>query len=46
MNPETAKDREMFQFLAEKLMARGNPSAYSEPEWEILKGLLQQPAFF
>ena len=46
MNTDEPEEKKLFQFLAEKLMARGNPAAYSPAAWQAFKQQLQEIAFF
>ena len=46
MNTDKPEEKKLFQFLAEKLMARGNPAAYSPAAWQTFKQQLQETAFF
>ena len=46
MNSNKPEELKLFQFLAEKLMARGNPAVYTPEEWKAFKDQLQKPAFW
>ena len=46
MSTNKPEELKLFQFLAEKLMARGNPAAYTTDAWQAFKDQLQQPAYW
>ena len=46
LDVKSKDDVTLFQFLANKLTARGNPAAYNADDWKALKERLMKPAFF
>ena len=46
MSAANSEDVELFQFLAQLLMARGNTAAYTADDWNMLKERLTEAAFF
>ena len=46
MSEKKPEDVELFQFLAQMLMARGNTVSYSSDDWIKLKTRLQEDAYF
>ena len=46
MNTRDSDHVDLFQFLAEKLMARGNPAAYNKEAWLALKKRLMETSYY